>query len=430
MKIVQVNKFFFAQYGTEKYWFDLMDLLRAHGHTVVPFAMHDPRNVKADNASDFVSHTDMQRAQLSLSGLKKLARLIYSLEAKKKFARLLDREKPDLVHVHSIHHQISPSILGQAKKRGIPVVQTLHDYKLICPSYHFPFRNGRVCLDCRRGKWLHFIKHRGHKNSLAASAAVALESWLHSFAKIYERNVDRFIVPSDDMAHRLIEHGLNPKKVVVVPHFSDLEDWTPTPTEGRGVLFAGRLAPERGLEHLLQAAAALPDQNFVVAGDGPEKPALQAKIQFGGLKNLELLGRVEGVRLHQLYRQCKVVFFPTLTLETFGLTVLEAMAAGKPVVATRLGAVPNLVKDGETGYLYEPDLPKQGIEALRMLLENGSLATKMGQVGRAQAEKYSAAAHIEKLSTIYSEVLAEKQRVTTEKLFKARLTNEMQEVMS
>lgn len=419
MKIVQVNKFYFAEYGTEKYWFGLMDLLRSHGHTVIPFSMDDPRNAPAKNASDFVSRVDMQRVQLSWRGLKKLARMIYSREAKKKFAALLDREQPDLVHVHSIHHQISPSILGEAKKRGIPVVQTLHDYKLVCPSYHFPFRNGAVCLQCRRGNWLHFIRHRGHKNSLAASIAVAIESWIHSVTKIYERNVDQFVVPSDDMAHHLIEFGVEPKKVSVIPHFLNLEDWKTTTKLGEGVLFAGRLAAERGLEHVLKAAAALPDEKFMIAGDGPERAALEAKIAFQGIKNIELLGRLDGARLHQAFRDCRVVFFPTLTLETFGLTVLEAMAAGKPVVATRMGAVPNLVVDGTTGYLYESDIPEQGIEALRTLLVNDALVKNMSYASQKYAKMYSPENHYNAIQGVFTKMLAAKQRIVTEKLFVA-----------
>ncbi len=417
MKIIQVNKFYFAEYGTEKYWFGLMELLRSHGHTVIPFSMEDSRNVPAKNSGDFVSRVDMHRVQLNWSGIKKIARMIYSLEAKHKFAALLDREQPDLVHVHSIHHQISPSILGEAKKRGIPVVQTLHDYKLVCPSYHFPFREGAVCLQCRRGNWLHFVRHRGHKDSLAASIAVALESWVHSITKIYERNVDQFIVPSDDMAQHLIEFGVDPKKVTVVPHFLSLEEWTATPKRGDGVLFAGRLAAERGLEHLLKAAVALPEQKFLVAGDGPERAALEAKIAFQEIKNIELLGRVDGPRLHQAFRDSRVVFFPTLTLETFGLTVLEAMAAGKPVVATRMGAVSNLVVDGTTGYLYESDTPEQGIEELRAILSNDSLAIKMGAAGQNYAKKYSPDNHYAQIQKIFTRLLAIKQRTVTEQLF-------------
>src|SRR3990167_6078335 len=163
MRILQVNKFFFPEYGTEKYLFDLMPALESHGHEIVHFSMTHPKNRPSKYARYFVSNVNFAKTRPSWRALVQWCRMIYSLEARKKFGELLDATKPDIVHVHSIHHQLSPSILVEARLRNIPVVQTLHDHKLVCPSYHFPMRQDQVCTDCRRGRWMHILAHRAHK---------------------------------------------------------------------------------------------------------------------------------------------------------------------------------------------------------------------------------------------------------------------------
>lgn len=417
MRILQANKFFFPEYGTEKYLFDLMAALESHGHEVVHFAMEHPKNHPSKFSQHFVPNVDYAGLSFGWRALQRIGRMIYSFEAREKFAALLDETKPDLVHVHSIHHQISPSILLEAKRRGIPIVQTLHDHKLVAPSYHFPLRDGRVCTDCRRGRWLHLLGHRAHKNSLTATAAVVLESGIHALTRVYERTVERFIVPSRDMASRLVEMGVDPKQLTVVPHHVDLATWTPSTSAGRGILFAGRLAPERGLDHVVEAAAALPSETFYVAGDGPERAALEAKLAVRGVQNVQLLGHVEGVQLRQLFRSVRAVLYPTQTLETFGLTVLEAMASGKPVIASKLGAVQDLVRDGETGFLYDANRPDQAVDAIKKLLVNDALAERMGRAARTDAEAYSLDANYQAIVGIYNDVLAARERRTVAQAF-------------
>lgn len=417
MRILQANKFFFPEYGTEKYLFDLMASLEAHGHEVVHFSMQHPKNRPSPYARHFVSNIDYAQTRGPWQALKAWGRMVYSIEAQEKFADLLDETQPNIVHIHSIHHQISPSILLEAKRRGIPIVQTLHDHKLVCPAYHFPMRNGHVCLQCQRGHWLHLLLHRAHKNSLLATAGVVAESWLHSVTRIYERTVDRFIVPSHDMARRLIELGISRYQLQVVPHHIDTDLWSPSDTVGRGILLAGRLAPERGLDHLIAAAAALPRETFYVAGDGPEREALRAKLAVRDIQNVKLLGRLADEQLRHLFKSCRILFYPTQTFETFGLTVLEAMASGKPVVATRLGAVQDLVRDGETGLLYDPAHPEQGIAALQQLLASDVLAQSMGRAGRTRALEYSPERNYQDVLAVYQDVLAAKQHVAAVRAF-------------
>jgi len=417
MKIVQVNKFYFPEYGTERYLFGLMDELKRRGHTVIPFAMQHSKNAATPFSKYFVSQINLETLRFNWSSLKAFGRMIYSLEARSKFAQLLDETKPDVVHVHSIHHHISPSILREATKRGIPVVQTLHDYKLVTPAYLFPMRDGKPCINCRRGKWLHVIRHRAHKGSIASTALLSFESFVHATLRIYERHIYKFIAPSRDMAQRLVELGVNPKQLTVIPHYNDLSTWKPAGTVGKGVLFAGRLMADRGIDHVLRAARALPAAQFSIAGDGPERAALEAKLKLQKISNVTLLGRLSGKALQRAFAQARVVFFPTLTLDTFGLTVLEAMASGKPVVATNLGGVNDLVNEGETGYLYDPQNPDKAIESIKKILSDEAVARNLGRRARKAAEEFSLERHYNSITQLYCDALVEQTHRSLERAY-------------
>ena len=421
MKIVQLNKFFFPEYGTERYMFGLMDELTRRGHELIPFAMHHQKNVSTPYAKYFVSNIDAQTTTLSLRSLKAFARAVYSREARKKFARLLDDTRPDVVHVHTIHHHLSPSILREARKRKIPIVQTLHDYKLVNPAYLFPLRDGRPCTECRRGNWLHLIRHRAHKNSRLSTAALVLESFIHATTRIYERSVYRFIAPSRDMAGRLIEFGVAPGRVSVIPHFIDLESWRPAQTRGVGVLFAGRLMADRGLDHVVHIAQALPGTQIKVAGDGPERASLEARLTMLGIKNVTMLGRLSGDDLIQAYKNARIVLFPSLTLDTFGLSVLEAMASNKPVVATRLGGVLDLISDNENGILYQPDQPEQAVAGIKKLLGDDVLARTLGRNARKTAEEFSLTDHYERIINMYATATINSVEQRLERLYASKL---------
>ena len=405
MKIILVNKFWNEQYGTGVHLNEITRMLTANGHEVIPFGVAHPDNKPTKYDKYFVPYRNLEKPRLSLQSLGDVFKMVYNSEARRLFSKLLDDTQPDLIHVHTIHHHISPSILIEARRRELPIVHTVHDYKLICPSYHVPFRDGQVCQRCVGKNWLHVIGHRAHKNSLLATIAVTFESAVHALTGVYSRSIDRYIMPSNSIAHQHIDNGVDPKRVSVIPHTIDMKKWKPATNIGEGVLFAGRLAAERGLEHVLAAAQALPRHKFSVVGDGPERATLEARIKMLNLSNIKLYGHVSASEMQKLFCSHRVLFFPTQMFEPFGLSILEAMASAKPVVATRLGAIPELVEHGKTGFTYDSNDAAQGILHLRAVLENRVLAQELGVAARKASEEYRPEEYYRQLEQVYSDAM-------------------------
>ncbi len=217
MKILFVNKFYYLKGGAERYYFDLKNLFEREGHKVIPFSMEDKKNFKSDYSKYFVSNVELEKPGFSLKDLKTAGRIIYSFEAKKKIEELIKKEKPEIAHINNIYHQISPSILTVLKKYKIPMVQTLHDYKLICPIYIL-YSKGGICERCKKYRYYHCTFRKCTKNSRGASLINTKEMYWHKFLKIYENNIDLFISPSNFLRNKILEWGMiKPKKIIVLP---------------------------------------------------------------------------------------------------------------------------------------------------------------------------------------------------------------------
>ncbi|MFC1703143.1 glycosyltransferase [Patescibacteria group bacterium] len=203
MRIIFGNKYYYLKGGAERHLFDLQHILEENGHAVIPFAMADERNRKTDWNKYFVSPVQTEKVRFSLGGLKTAGRMIYSCEAKRKFRKLIKKAKPDLVHIHNIYHQLSPSFLPVAKKHGVPVVMTAHDYKLVSPNYSM-YHDGEICEHAKGDVWKAYT-HRCVKGSAMASWLVALEMSLHKRWGLYEKNIDRILLSAEFCDH----FGLN-----------------------------------------------------------------------------------------------------------------------------------------------------------------------------------------------------------------------------
>ena len=405
MHILQVNKFYYQKGGAERYYFDLIELLEKQGHEVISFAMHDIKNNPTPYKDYFVGKINIEKAGFSWQDVKSAGRIIYSIEAKKKLKKLLNNEKIDIAHIHNIYHQISPSILTVLKKRKIPVVMTVHDFKLLCPVYSF-FTQGDVCERCKVSKFYNCVLHRCAKNSYVASKLNMLEMYLHRLFKIYRNNIDLYICPSEFVKNKLMEYGWPRKKIIVLPHFIALANNVESDQAGDYALYFGRLIKEKGVMDLLKAYQYLKNDKLKIVGTGPHEKIYRDFVRNNNIKNIEFTGYLAGKNLTEAVSGSKFVVMPSRLYETFGLTVAESFAQGKPVIASRLGALPELVKDGVTGMLFKPGDWRDLKNKILKINQRPEEIQKMGENARKFVEEnLNAKRHYSKLIEEYSKLI-------------------------
>ncbi|MFA4942867.1 MAG: glycosyltransferase [Patescibacteria group bacterium] len=382
MKILQVNKFNYLRGGAEKYFLDISEHLRQKGHEVAVFSMHHPKNLPSLWDKYFVSRLSFNESKWR-DKLLAPGRIIYSLEAKRKFKQLVNDFKPDVIHIHNIYHQLSPSILSIARRYKIPVVMHLHDYKLVCPNYQL-FVDGQICYRCRKHKYCQAISHRCFNGSWFKSVLVALEMFLHHCVwKIYERNISLYIAPSEFMKKTVVSFGIPEEKVEVLYNFI-VQPETQVGDIGAKdyLLYYGRLSPEKGVNVLLQALKQIPKTlKLKIVGSGPELENIKANIELLGLEQtVELLGPKFGQELNQIILGAKAIIIPSIWAENMPFVLLESLALGKVVIASETGGLPELITPGKTGFLFAnsdvSDLAQKIVSLDDYNLEDIGLAAK------------------------------------------------------
>lgn len=379
MKILFANKFFYRNGGSEVVMFQERDFLLKEGHAVVDFSMQDDRNFESPYANHFVTQQDY-RGGGRLGKLKSALTFVHSPEAVRKIGALIDATRPDLVHCHNIYHQLTPSIIGAAKARGVPVALTLHDSKPVCPVYT-RLRNGKPCSECLDGSFAPVLKHRCAENSLGKSALLYAEAVVQRRLGNYEK-VDSFIAPSRFMADS-VARRFPGEQVALLYNGVDVAN---IPAEGWDegyALFLGRLSHEKGVATLLRAHAASGSRwPLLIAGTGPLRDDLMAQY-----KHAKFAGHLSGDALKQALAGAAVVVVPSECYENCPMSVLEAMAYGKPVVGSRMGGIPELVAEGETGLLFEAGNAGELGACLDRLMGDAALRQRMGRAARARAER-------------------------------------------
>ncbi|MDP1659518.1 MAG: glycosyltransferase family 4 protein [Methylotenera sp.] len=400
MKILQANKFFFINGGSETVMFQERDYLQQSGHQVVDFSMRDERNFPSVNSVNFVGNRSYKS-----KGVSKLAKLadafsfIHSPDAVRNIGRLIEETKPDIVHCHNIYHQLTPSIIGAAKKHGVPVVLTLHDYKPVCPTYN-RLCNGKPCSSCLDGDFLQVLRNRCADGSLSKSALLYAEAVVQKLMHNYEK-VDAFIAPSRFMQES-ISHRIPSERIKLLYNGIDTNEVGGSGTDDGYVLFLGRLVKEKGVETLLKAYAnSSAGWRLVVAGTGPLGDVLKAQYNPS-----ILVGYLAGEALKEMIDKAAVIVVPSEWYENCPMSVLEAMAYGKPVVGSRLGGTMELVEDGKTGLLFDAGNVDELTSALDKLMASSELRRQLGEAGRKRVEaNFSLEQHNAGLMEIYKSVL-------------------------
>jgi len=410
VRILMVQTFHYYRGGDSTYMLSLSRLLEEKGHEVVPFAMEHPRNLPSPYARYFVSEVDFPDLLSKASpgaAWKVATRSIYNGEARSKIAALADEVKPDVAHFHNIHAHLTTSIVSPLRARGIPIVWTLHDYRLICPNTSL-LSGGEICERCIPNRFHEAILRRCKKGSLPASFVAMLATLYDRLARIPAR-IDRFITPSNFLRSKLLEGGFDPARVVCVPNFVDLALYTGLPEEDY-FCYLGRLSQEKGLDILIRAVAGLDAGRLLVVGDGPEEEALRKLAAELKTSRVEFAGYRSGEELRRILAQSQFVVLPSRWYENLPFAVMEAFASSKAVVASRIGGIPEMVEDGVNGLLFPMGDEGSLAACLARMLGDRRLREEMGRRGREKAERlYEREGHYAEIERIYRDVIAAKR---------------------
>ena len=319
--------------------------------------------------------------------------------ARRRWAKhLVARTGAQVVHVHNFFPLLSPSVVDGARDAGAAVVQTLHNYRAICAN-GLLMREGRVCEDCVGRVGWPALRHRCYRGSLAGSGAVV--AMQRTVRRVWDRPGTRLIALTGFARDTLIAGGLPGARIVVKPNFIESAAAPTAPRDG--VLFVGRLSPEKGVDILLQAASALPHRRFTVVGDGD-----QARWRAAAPANVGFTGALPGSAAREAMTRAALLVMPSLWYEGFPMTLLEAFARATPVVASRIGSLAELVEDGVTGRLAAPGDPAALAAAIEAMLGDPVGAARMGQAAMSVARaRYDPASNGARLEGIYREALAE-----------------------
>lgn len=359
-----VNKFLYPRGGSESYMLYLGEHLKKLGHEIEYFGMYDENNTVGNSIGKYTQNMDFHS-----KGLARFLypfKIIYSREAKKKIMQVIDDFKPDIVHMNNINFQLTPSIIYGIKKKGVKLVQTVHDYQMICPNHLlYNFDKNTPCEKCVKGSHINCIKNKCIHNSTVKSILGVIEAKLYSLLKTYKK-VDLFVCPSNFLENKLLSaKGYYKGKTKTIHNFIDKEKFSNTDRkEDSYIVFIGRLSKEKGIEYIAKTAKLLGEYTFVIAGSGPDEGMLK------DIDNIKLAGFVTGNDLTELMGNAKLLLLPSVCYENCPLSILEAHSMGVPVVTMNSGGMAELVKDGVTGTLVNEPTPECIALKIKETIEN------------------------------------------------------------
>ncbi len=390
MRILSVHNRYLYRGGEDVSHEAEMRMLRNHGHEVFVYEESNERVAR-------------------LGPLRKAARTVWSQESHARVDALIREHRPDVMHVQNFFPLISPSIYYAARRHGVPVVQTLRNYRLVCLGGQF-LRNGRACEDClsARANWPGVL-HRCYRDSLGASAATAAMLNLHQVRGTWRNAVSRYIALSEFARNKFIEGGLPAERIVVKPNFVE-----PDPGIGDAhrevALFVGRLSHEKGLDVLIDAWEGLDNPPPLhILGTGPMEGALRERTKDN--PDILLEGNRPAAEMMEFMKRARFLVFPSICYEAFGRVAVEAFACGTPVVASRLGSMQELVRDGKTGILFSPgDAADLQAKISWALTHAREMAGRGAEGRRVYEELFTADQNYKQLLAIYKEAIAARMK--------------------
>ena len=417
MRILLVNYRYFISGGPEKYLFNIKEKLEQEGHEVIPFSTLSNKNVETPYARYFVEPIGCRDATYYEECKKTpkvivqmICRSVYSQVVKKAVKRIIADTKPDLVYILHYVNKLSPSVIRGAKQMKLPVVLRLSDYFLLCPRFDFLYQK-EICEECLTKGYRSCIKKRCIKGSLFASFIRVFSMQIHKLIKIYD-DIDVFVTPSNFIKEKLTANGFEKKKIYCIPTFTADKREMDLPVIGTYGLYFGRLTEEKGVDTLVRAYENLPPSyRLVIAGDDTTSEGIRLKnyVRANKLSNIEFTGFKLGTDLDRIIQGAKFTFIPSLWYDNLPNTALESFQYSKPVLASNIGSLPELVIPGVNGYLFQPGNVEEVTELVKKM-EDCSLVREMGENSRALLNsRFSAETHYNNLIEIFNSLITKEQ---------------------
>lgn len=404
MRIIIANYRYFVAGGPEKYMFKFIDAAKNRGIEVIPFSVNNPQNEEslyseyfAKPRSNELMYSDTKKTFRNIIGM--IRATVWNYDAEKKLRKLIKDTNPDAIYIlHEVNH-LSPSIIRAAKKEGIRVVHRISDFFMFCPKYDFLCKN-EICESCLHGNYSKAIKYKCVKGSRFGTLLRIFAMKLYAATKVFE-DVDHFICTCQFSRNKLIEGGIPKNKISCIHTFIDASTILPCYNDDKYFLFLGRMAHQKGTIYAIEAMKYIKDTDYVLKITGQitnsaedqeiwnfiKKNGLEEKVIFTGFKH--------GEELQDLISHSTCIVCPAIWYENMPNTVIEAYAYGKPVVASRIGSLAEIVIDGKTGLLFEMKNSKDLSEKLKKFIENPKLSKELGQNARMEVEsKYEVSKHM------------------------------------
>lgn len=395
LTVLNISQNHYIRGGCDRYFFTMGELLQKHGNNVIPFTAASPKNEHTEWEQYFPRGADFDNP-----GPIDLVRFIYSRNATTSIQRLLHNTDVDIAHFHVYHGKLTASILSSIKKAGIPLIQTLHDYKLTCPiATHLS--NDDICEACEGKNFYRAIPKRCNRRSLARTLLSVSESYVSRHLGNVDK-FDHFISVSNFLRKKMIQYDIPAEKISTVHNFVDVSNFTPNYSEGDYVLYFGRVDRSKGIFTLIEAAESLKQFPLYIAGEGEAMPEVEQFIEQNGCEHIHLLGFKQGDELRELILNSTCTVLPSEWYENCPMSILESFAYGKPVIGADIGGIPELINHGDDGFLVPSGDVEQLRDRLQWMCDHKTQAIEMGKTAREKMEnEFNADIHYEKILNVY-----------------------------
>ncbi len=407
MKVLLINNFHYRKGGSEAVYFNTADVLRKAGHKVVFFSHRDERNLPCKQSEYFIQNSE------SVSRFKGMIDYFYNAEAKRRLEKLIINERPDIAHVHLFWGGISPSIFGVLKRHRIPLIHTAHDYRMVCPAYTFNSK-GDICEECAGRHFYKCVVKRCSKGRLIESILMSIEMYERNLLFDPAKHLSGIIYVSEFSRKKHLQYA---PRLARVPSCV-LHNYTDDPPqslldrfERKYYLFFGRLSYEKGVDKLIDTFLELPEIPLKIVGSGPLEAELKRIVATRNARNIEFTGYKTGIELQSIVSDAAFVIVPSRWYENNPMTIIEAYSLQTPVIGANLGGIPEIVKEGRTGFLFDPSASTELLRNVKrsMELSDDAYRRMALECHRFHKMHFSEESYLLRLERFYNQILNGKQ---------------------